>query len=125
MWLSMAENSGSNPTLDKLVEPADHHHEKAWWQSKKFIAFLLCELGFFLLMGAMLYLQEMDKLGENIAFMVLAVTAGFGMVGYCLGQSYIDRYIRVAAIMVGKPMGVEENPKKNPEPDEEKDGPTD
>ena len=77
-------------------------YEKAWWQSKKFFAFLLCEIGFFVLMGSMIYMQELDKLAENVAFMVLAVTAGFGMVGYCLGQSYLERYVRVAALAIGR-----------------------
>lgn len=83
-------------------KPVTDAHEKGPLSSKKFIAFLVCELGFFLLMGAMIWQQEMDKLGENVAFMLLAVTAGFGMVGYCLGQSFIDRYVRVATIMAGK-----------------------
>lgn len=96
------EDSGSRTSLDKLTEPADHHHEKEWWQSKKFFAFLVCEIGFFALMGAMIYEQEMDKIGENLAFMVLAVTSGFGMVGFCLGQSYIDRYVQVAQVAMGR-----------------------
>ena len=83
--------------------PTNGDPEKSWWRSKKFFAFLLCEIGFFLLMGGMIYEQEMDKIGENLAFMVLAITAGFGMVGYCLGQSFIDRYVRVATIVAGRP----------------------
>ena len=88
--------------LNTVIETADHTHEKAWWQSKKFIAFLATEAGFFVLMGAMIHTQEMDKLGENIAFMVLAVTAGVLAVGYILGQAYIDKYIRVAKITMGR-----------------------
>ena len=96
------ESSVVGTVLNTVIEGADHHHEKAWWQSKKFIAFLATEAGFFALMGAMIYTQEMDKLGENIAFMVLAVTAGFLAVGYILGQAYIDKYIRVAKITMGR-----------------------
>lgn len=100
----------SNPTpeqtiIEKVIEPADHAPEKAWWQSKKFVAFLAAEGGFFALMGAMIYEQEMDRLGENVAFMVLAVTAGFLAVGYILGQAYIDKYIRVAKITMGRGNG--------------------
>lgn len=91
----MADETQENGAPKKIVE-------KGALQSKKFIAFLLCEFGFFFLMAMMLMEQEMDKLGENVAFMVLAVTAGFGMVGYCLGQSFIDRYVRAATIMAGK-----------------------
>ena len=88
--------------VSKLVEPADHHHEKSWWQSKKFIAFMATELGFFVLMGAMIYEQEMAKIGENASFMVLAITAGFLATGYILGQAALDKYIRVAKITMGK-----------------------
>jgi len=77
-------------------------HEKGPLSSKKFIAFLVCELGFFLLMGAMIWQQEMDKLGENVAFMLLGATAGFLATGYVLGQAYVDKYIRVAKITMGK-----------------------
>ena len=88
--------------VNNMIEPADHHHEKSWWQSKKFIAFLGTEGGLFALMGAMIYTQEMDKVGENVAFMVLAVTAGFLATGYILGQAALDKYIRVAKITMGR-----------------------
>lgn len=90
------------------AEPANTQLEKRWWQSKKFFAFLLAELGFFLLMGAMILEQEMDKLGENVAFMVLAVTAGVLASFYLGGQALVDRYVRVASIMAGKPPPREE-----------------
>ena len=96
------ENNGSGTFVGKMVEGADHAHEKAWWQSKKFFAFLVAELGFFSLMGGMIVQQEMDKLGENVSFNVLAVTAGFLAVGYILGQAALDRYVRVATITMGK-----------------------
>lgn len=95
------KKSSSGTFISKIVEGATDEHEKAWWQSKKFFAFLMAEFGFFTLLGAMIWLQEMDKLGENLAFMVLAVTAGFLAVGYILGQAYIDKYIRVAKITMG------------------------
>ncbi len=76
--------------------------EKKALSSKKFLAFLFAEAGFFVLMGMMLYLQEIDKVGENLAFMVLAVTAGFIATGLILGQGSLDRYVRVAMIMAGK-----------------------
>lgn len=77
-------------------------HEKSHLQSKKFVAYLTAEIGYFILMGIMLYQQDVRTIGENIAFMVLVVTSGFLVVGYCLGQSYVDRYIRVALITMGK-----------------------
>lgn len=76
-------------------------HEKRAFASKKFIAFLVCEVGFFLLMAIMLFEQEMSELGENMAFMVLAVTAGTLASFFIGGQALVDRYVRVATIMTG------------------------
>jgi len=99
-----AEDSGSivANVVNTVTEAADHDHEKAWWQSKKFFAFLIAELGFFVLMGIMIYEQEMDKLGDNMAFMVLAVTSGVLACSYIGGQALVDKYIRVAKITMGK-----------------------
>lgn len=96
-----SDDSGSI-IANKLIEAADHNAEKAWWQSKKFIAFLMTQGGLFSLMGAMIWSQEMSQLGGNVAFMVLAVTAGFLATGYILGQAALDKYIRVAKITMGR-----------------------
>jgi len=82
--------------------PAQSEHEKSHLASKKFVAFLVTEVGLFALLGIMIFLGELDTLGENVAFMVLAVTAGFVAVGYILGQSSLDRYVRVAMITAGR-----------------------
>lgn len=98
----------SKSLVEKMIEPSDQL-EKAWWQSKKFFAFIMAELGFFALMATMLLKQEMNKLGENVAFMVLAVTAGVLASFYLGGQALVDRYVRVAAILVGKTLPKEGN----------------
>lgn len=86
-------------------------HEKSHLQSKKFVAFLVAIVGYFILMGIMLYQQDVKTIGENVAFMILVVTSGFLVVGYCLGQAYVDRYIRVALITMGKaPPETEDKP---------------
>lgn len=104
--------------LSKVVEPSDQDHERAWWQSKKFFAFLMAQAGFFFLMGAMIYAQEMDKLGENVSFMVLAVTSGFLAVGYIGGQAMVDRYVRVAALTMGRdPSVLDPNTESSGTPD--------
>jgi len=92
----------SGTMVGKLAETVDHQHEKAWWQSKKFIAFLMTQLGMFVLMGVMIWQQEMAKIGENVAFMTLVVTSGFLATGYILGQAALDKFIRVAKISMGK-----------------------
>lgn len=81
--------------------------EKPALKSKKFVAFLLVSLGFFVMMGLMLYLQEVNTIAENTAFMVLAITEGFLATGYILGQAALDKYIRVAKIARGSASGEE------------------
>ena len=76
--------------------------EKTPLESKKFIAYLVAETGFFGLMGTMLWLHEVGSLLESTAFIMLGIIAGFIAVGYILGQSYIDRFVRVALIATGR-----------------------
>lgn len=78
------------------------HHEKGALASKKFIALMVVEVGLFALMAMMILEQEMDKIGENVAFMVLAVTAGTLASFYIGGQALVDRYVRVAQITMGR-----------------------
>lgn len=98
-----------------MPNKSDNVHEKGHLASKKFVAFLVTEVGLFTLLGIAILLGELDTLGENLAFMVLAVTAGFVAVGYILGQSSLDRYVRVAMITAGKA-----DPGPGPGPDEKK-----
>lgn len=77
-------------------------HEKPALQSKKFVAFLVCEVGFFVLMAFMLAQGSVNDLGGNMAFMVLAVTSGFLATAYIGGQAAVDAYVRAAAMTMGK-----------------------
>lgn len=86
--------------------------EKKPLESKKFLAFAVSELGFFTLMGLILFQQEVDKLGSNLAFMVLSITAGFLATAYIGGQTLVDRYIRVALITMGKEPRLEKPPEE-------------
>jgi TRAP-type C4-dicarboxylate transport system permease small subunit len=95
-----------------MTKKSNAHHEKGALSSKKFKAFLFTETGFFILMGMMVTEQEMGALGENMSFMTLAVTAGFLGIGIILGQSYVDKYTRVAAIMAGHGTSKEEEEEK-------------
>ena len=79
--------------------------EKPALKSKKFVAFLFVEAGFFTLMGMMLYLQEVDSLAENTSFMTMGICSAFLAVGYILGQSSLDRFVRVAQITRSFPGG--------------------
>lgn len=86
--------------MDKT--PSENEHEKSHLASKKFVAFLVTVVGLFALMAMVIFRGDLDTLGDNVAFMVLAVTTGFVAVGYILGQSSLDRYVRVALITAGK-----------------------
>lgn len=70
--------------------------EKAPMQSKKFIAYLLSNLGTKLLMFWMVYRQESD-----IVLTTVVTAAAFIDVGYILGQAALDKYVRVASIDKG------------------------
>jgi len=84
------------------MEEGKHSHEKGALASKKFVAFLVSQIGFFILLGAIIWQHSVNELGGNVAFMVLTVTSGFIAVGYILGQAYLDRYVRVALTVSGK-----------------------
>lgn len=100
--------------LTKMAAKAVEANEKPALQSKKFVAFLVTELGFFVLMGIMLFRQDMDSLAQNTAFLVLAITAGFLAAAYIGGQALVDKYVRVAQITTGRvlPGGSDDEPKE-------------
>ena len=66
-------------------------------KSKKFIAYLISELGWKILIGLVLF-QYSGKI-EHYSFMLLiaiVVTSGFIQVGYILGQAALDKYSLLA-----------------------------
>ena len=66
-------------------------------KSKKFIAYLISELGWKVLIGLVLF-QYSGKI-EHYSFMLLitiVVTSGFIQVGYILGQAALDKYSMIA-----------------------------
>lgn len=67
--------------------------EKTPLQSKKFLAYLLSNLGTKLLMFWMVHRQESD-----IVLTTVVTAAAFIDVGYILGQAALDKYVRVASI---------------------------
>lgn len=66
-------------------------------KSKKFIAYLLSEIGWKIMVFYILY-QYQAKI-EHYSFMLLlgiVITSGFIQVGYILGQAALDRYALLA-----------------------------
>lgn len=63
-------------------------------QSKKLVAYLVAELSWKTLIGAALWLDPVESAFPRWALLTMVVTAGFLEVGYILGQSYVDGFIR-------------------------------
>jgi hypothetical protein len=66
-------------------------------KSKKFLAYLIADLGWKVLMFYVIW--EYQTKIEHYAFMVLVtmiVTSGFIQIGYILGQAALDKYTHVA-----------------------------
>lgn len=63
-------------------------------QSKKLVAYLVAELSWKALIGAALWLDPVEGAFPRWALLTMVVTAGFLEVGYILGQSYVDGFLR-------------------------------
>lgn len=70
--------------------------EKLPLSSKKFLAYLIADAGWKLLMGWMIYLN--CEGGTLTALLAMIVVSGFVQSGYILGQAALDKYVRVAQI---------------------------
>lgn len=87
--------------------------------SKKFIAFIVTQLGFFSLMITMVLLEEINTLGGNAAFISLVLSSAFLAVGYVLGQASLDRFVRVAKIAANMPKKLKEQSEEDPLPEDD------
>lgn len=86
-------------------------------KSKKFLAYLIADLGWKFLM---FYIVWEYKTGiDKYAFMVLIsmiVTAGFIQIGYILGQAALDKYTHVAVAALDRDGDNDDTPPKKPTP---------
>ena len=67
--------------------------EKTPLQSKKFIAYLISNLG-----SKALIFWMISKSESDIVLMTMITAAAFIDVGYILGQTALDKYVRIASI---------------------------
>jgi len=74
-----------------------HYELKSALQSKKFIAYLIADIGWKIILGLIIYLQR-DGLDSFTLMLSIVVVAGFVQVGFILGQASLDRFVRVAEI---------------------------
>jgi hypothetical protein len=84
------------------------HFEKSPLSSKKFLAFLIAELAWKVILGLMLYFDV------NMALILSTVfVTGFVEVGFILGQAQLDRFIRLAALATPKTEETTKNTQKH------------
>lgn len=86
-------------------------HEKSPLHSKKFLAYLLAEATWKLILVITL-LTDGDSAALWAFMLAIVLVAGFIEAGFILGQAALDKYVRVARIAAGG----DEPPSQNIEP---------
>jgi hypothetical protein len=82
-------------------------------QSKKFLAYLIADIGWKLLMFYVVW--EYKTKIDRYAFLILVsmiVTTGFIQIGYILGQAFIDRYVMIALAAIDQEDNAEDHKDK-------------
>jgi len=101
-------------------------HEKAAMASKKFLAYLIAEATWKLILVVALVLVIMfpDSVEAWTWWFMLTVVivAGFLEAGYIGSTAWLDRYVRVAEITVGKAVDILDGPNTSPKPVKPPDG---
>ena len=70
--------------------------EKLPLSSKKFLAYLIADIGWKLILGILIW---KNCEGENqVLLLSIVCISGFVQTGYILGQAALDRYVRLAQI---------------------------
>jgi len=71
-------------------------HEKLPLSSKKFLAYLLADIGWKIILGILIYKNCEGK--QLVLLLTIVIVSGFVQTGYILGQAALDRYVRIAEI---------------------------
>lgn len=79
------------------MECNEHGFEKKAFSSKKFIAYMVAEIGWKAIIIIFILTAEISLYSATL-MMGVVIISGFVQVGYILGQAGIDKYIRVAQI---------------------------
>jgi len=75
-------------------------HEKFPLSSKKFLAYLLADVGWKIILGILIY---KNCEGDNLILLLsIVIVSGFVQTGYILGQAALDKYVRIAEITTQK-----------------------
>lgn len=78
------------------------HFEKPPMASKKFLAYFASDLSWTILLAYGIYHRD-DALFTTSVLFTMILIKGFVTVGFLLGQSYVDRFVRIAEIAAHAP----------------------
>ena len=84
-------------------------------KSKKFLAYLIADFGWKILIGYTIYKEEAkNEIGYTTFLMLLSmiITAGFIQIGYILGQAMLDKYAASIVEIFDKDDSQEQEKKK-------------
>jgi len=71
--------------------------EKLPLQSKKFIAYLISEIGWKLALFYVLWkIKDTIQPTELTLLITIVITSGFIQIGYILGQAALDKYVQIS-----------------------------
>jgi len=70
--------------------------EKLPLSSKKFLAYLLADIGWKAILGVLIY-KNCEGNNQVLLLSIVGIS-GFVQTGYILGQAALDRYVRIAQI---------------------------
>ncbi len=71
--------------------------EKLPLQSKKFIAYLISEIGWKLALFYVLWkIKDTIQPTELTLLVTIVITSGFIQIGYILGQAALDKYVQIS-----------------------------
>lgn len=94
-----------------------HFHERSALASKKFIAYLIAELTWKVILGIAVWQVDLSATAFPRWWLLgIIVTAGFVEIGFIGGQAWLDKYVRVAHVMAsaGKKGDDPEEPEATP-----------
>ena len=84
--------------------------DKTPLKSKKFIAYLIADLGWkIVILYMLMHLQSKLQPSELTFLLTVVITSGVIQIGYILGQAALDKYINAAVEILDK----EDNKKEN------------
>lgn len=100
--------------------PPSQQEDLVWWRSKKFIATMVSEITYKVIILIILYIVMLYQGGTlSAAWLTLLVTviitAGTIQIGFLGGQAWIDRYAKV--LSAGKGLKHDQTPEKPSEAD--------